>query len=284
MAKTLANLLGDIVKRAKISPEDKKTIKTALENTEVSTIEIDQEDYDSIMENLHNIDTAENILKPKIKAETLNGVDAQILEILGEGLDDIDLDTIKTEKITASKLRKGLEAQRKKIESKLGKSGGDGETEKALRKEIKEVNEALKLVKEKAEQEKAEIITNHKKSLFDSRLNSLLTTRTDIADDFKTSRHFAENFKADLNEFFAKNKIEVDYETSKLLNKDTKTPFMTKSNDEVELTWAIDNVVKEYKYEKKSNTPEKVEIEIDRKTIGTPDYLLSAIKNINAKQ
>lgn len=269
MAKNLANLLTDIVKRAKLNTDDRKTIKAALENSALSSIEVSDEDYDSVFENLHNLETAENVLKPKItnavKAETLNGFDAQIIEIFGEGLDDSELDPIKNEKITATKLRKAFEAQKKKLETKLGKAqgSGDADLEKALRKEIKELKDSMKTADESYIQKMKDQEANHKKTLFETKLQTLLTLRTDIADDFKTSRHFAENFKADLNEFLAKNNIEVDHETEKLLNKETKTPFTTKTHDEVNLDWAIGSVIKEYKYEKKSNVPDPVEIDID---------------------
>lgn len=269
MAKNLANLLTDIVKRAKLNTDDRKTIKAALENSALSSIEVSDEDYDSVFENLHNLETAENVLKPKItnavKAETLNGFDAQIIEIFGEGLDDSELDPIKNEKITATKLRKAFETQKKKLETKLGKAQGsdDADLEKALRKEIKELKDSMKTADESYIQKMKDQEANHKKTLFETKLQTLLTLRTDIADDFKTSRHFAENFKADLNEFLAKNNIEVDHETEKLLNKETKTPFTTKTHDEVNLEWAIGSVIKEYKYEKKSNVPDPVEIDID---------------------
>lgn len=269
MAKNLANLLTDIVKRAKLNTDDRKTIKAALENSALSSIEVSDEDYDSVFENLHNLETAENVLKPKItnavKAETLNGFDAQIIEIFGEGLDDSELDPIKNEKITATKLRKAFETQKKKLETKLGKAqgSGDADLEKALRKEIKELKDSMKTADESYIQKMKDQEANHKKTLFETKLQTLLTLRTDIADDFKTSRHFAENFKADLNEFLAKNNIEVDHETEKLLNKETKTPFTTKTHDEVNLEWAIGSVIKEYKYEKKSNVPDPVEIDID---------------------
>lgn len=269
MAKNLANLLTDIVKRAKLNTDDRKTIKAALENSALSSIEVSDEDYDSVFENLHNLETAENVLKPKItnavKAETLNGFDAQIIEIFGEGLDDSELDPIKNEKITATKLRKAFEAQKKKLETKLGKAqgSGDADLEKALRKEIKELKDSMKTADESYIQKMKDQEANHKKTLFETKLQTLLTLRTDIADDFKTSRHFAENFKADLNEFLAKNNIEVDHETEKLLNKETKTPFTTKTHDEVNLDWAIGSVIKEYKYEKKSNVPDPVEVVID---------------------
>lgn len=287
MAKTLANLLTDIVKRAKLNTDDRKTIKAALENTALSSIEIDESDYDSMLESLHNIDTARNILEPqitqKVKTETLNGFDAQILEILGEGLDDSELQELKNEAKTPSKLRKAFETQKKKLETKLGKAQGNGDAdlEKALRKEIKELKDSMKAAQESFETKLKETEANHKKTLFESKLKSLLTSRTDIADDFKQMRHFAENFKSDLNEFLAKNNIEVDHETEKLLNKETKTPFTTKTHDEVNLDWAIGSVIKDFGYEKKSKVPETVEIDLSKDPKGSPDFLKKSLQKIN---
>lgn len=287
MAKTLANLLTDIVKRAKLNTDDRKTIKAALENTALSSIEIDESDYDSMLESLHNIDTARNILEPqitqKVKTETLNGFDAQILEILGEGLDDSELQELKNEAKTPSKLRKAFETQKKKLETKLGKAQGNGDAdlEKALRKEIKELKDSMKTAQESFETKLKETEANHKKTLFESKLKSLLTSRTDIADDFKQMRHFAENFKSDLNEFLAKNNIEVDHETEKLLNKETKTPFTTKTHDEVNLDWAIGSVIKDFGYEKKSKVPETVEIDLSKDPKGSPDFLKKSLQKIN---
>ena len=289
MAKNLANLLTDIVKRAKLNTDERKTIKAALENTALSSIEVSDEDYDSMLENLHNLETAENILKPKIsssvKTETLNGFDAQILEILGEGLDDSELQELKNEVKTPTKLRKAFEAQKKKLEAKLGKAEkyGDADLEKALRKEIKELKDSAKTAQESFETKVKDLEANHKKTMFEGKLKALLTSRTDIADDFKTSRHFAENFKADLNEFLAKNNIVVDHETEKLLNKETGTPYTTKTHDEVNLDWAIGSVVKEFKYEKKSDVPGKVEFDVSKIEKGNPDFLKKSLQAINSE-
>lgn len=289
MAKNLANLLTDIVKRAKLNTDDRKTIKAALENTALSSIEIDESDYDSMLESLHNIDTAKNILEPQItqrvKTETLNGFDAQILEILGEGLEDSELQELKNEAKTPTKLRKAFEAQKKKLETKLGKAqgSGDADLEKALRKEIKELKDSMKTAQESFETKIKETEANHKKTLFETKLKTLLTSRTDIADDFKTSRHFAENFKADLNEFLAKNNIEVDHETEKLLNKETKTPYTTKTHDEVNLDWAIGSVVKDFGYEMKSKVPEKIEIDLLKTPKDSPDFLKKSLQKINSE-
>ena len=287
MAKNLANLLTDIVKRAKLDLGDRKTLKAAFENTALSTLEIEESEYDSVLESLHNLDTARNILEPQItqrvKTETLNGFDAQILEILGEGLDDSELQELKNEAKTPTKLRKAFEAQKKKLETKLGKAqnAGDADLEKALRKEIKELKDSAKTAQESFDNKVKDLEANHKKTMFEGKLKTLLTSRADIADDFKQSRHFAENFKADLNEFLAKNNIVVDHETEKLLNKETKTPYTTKTHDEVSLDWAIGSVIKEFKYEKKSNVPEPVEIKIDQNPVDARKGVFDRLKAKN---
>ena len=287
MAKNLANLLTDIVKRAKLNTDDRKTIKAALENSALSSIEVSDEDYDSVFENLHNLETAENVLKPKItnavKAETLNGIDSVILEIFGDGLDDSEVEILKSEKTTPSKIRKGYELQKKRLETKLGKAkkdGDDGLVEK-LQSEIEKLNNARKTDIDLFKKEKDELISNHKKQIFESRLKTLLSSREDIADDFKQSRHFAENFRTDLNDFFAKKKIEINHDNDTLLNSETQTPFMTPQHEKVDLPWAITSVVKEYGYEKKSKVPETVEIDLSKDPKGSPDFLKKSLQKIN---
>ena len=288
MAKNLANLLTDIVKRAKLNTDERKTIKAALENTALSSIEIEESDYDSMLESLHNLDTARNILSPEIsqrvKTETLNGVDSVILSILGEGLDEEQLNELRNEPKTPSKIRKGFDAQIKRLEAKLGKAQGEGDADlvKSLKKELADKTQAMKMADESFNQKIKDLEANHKKTMFEGKLKALLTSRTDIADDFKTSRHFAENFKADLNEFLAKNNIVVDHETEKLLNKETGTPFTTKTHDEVGLDWAISSVVKEFGYEMKSKVPEKIEIDLTKNPKDSPDFLTKSLQKINA--
>lgn len=287
MAKNLANLLTDIVKRAKLNTDDRKTIKAALENTALSSIEIDESDYDSMLESLHNIDTAKNILEPQItqrvKTETLNGVDSVILSILGEGLDEDQLNELRNEPKTPSKIRKGFDAQIKRLETKLGQAKGEGDASlvTALRKEIKELKDSMKAADEAHIQKMKDLEANHKEKMFNVDLFSEIKLRDDIAEEKKTSKHFAENFKKDLFDFLAKNNIEIDYETKKLLNKETKTPFTTKTHDDVDLSWAIASVIKSDGYEKKSNVPEPVEVVIDQNPKDTRKGVFDRIKAKN---
>jgi len=254
MAKNLANLMTAILKRANVDVEQRKTIKAVLDNADIAGIEIDEDDYTEVLSNLHNLETAEAELKPKIaktvKAEYLNGVDAMILEILGEGMEDSELDLIKGEKQTAPKLRKSVEILKSKL--KTATKNGDVDLEKTLRAEITKLTKEFKDAQTKFEEEKQGIIANHKKQLFEKDLTSRLKSRTDIAEEFKTQRHFAENFKADLNSFLNEGGIEIDFETNEVLNKDSKTPYLTKTKDKTDFDWVIASVIDKYDYKKKS--------------------------------
>jgi hypothetical protein len=287
MAKNLANLLTDIVKRAKLNTDDRKTIKAALENSALSSIEIDESDYDSMLESLHNIDTAKNILEPQItqrvKTETLNGFDAQILEILGEGLDDSELQELKNEAKTPSKLRKAFEAQRKKIIAQFKKDVKDGDPNaaEALRNEISKLNDLAKKQKEEYEAQLAKQALESKRELFNERIGNKLISRQDIADNFKTSKYFAENVMKELDLFLEKNSIEIDYKTNALLNKETKTPYHNKQHEPVDIDWAIGSVIKGSEWEKKSNVPEPVEVVIDQNPKDTRKGVFDRIKAKN---
>lgn len=275
--KTLANLMTAVLERAKLKVEDRKSIKAILDKSDVASIEIEDEDYDEVMGNLHSIETASNLLKPKFRAEILDGVDSSILEILGEGLGDSDLETIKSEKQTASKLRKAFEAQKKALETKLkvAKKDGDSNEEEKLRKEIDRITGEFKTAKDTLENQIEELKANHQSELFDLSLTQKITSREDIADDFKSLRHFAQNFKADLDEFLQKNKIAVSFVDGKpkLLNSDTKTDFLKKDLTHGDIDWVISSVIKEYQYEKKSETPPRGDVTIEKFQVGSPEYI-----------
>jgi len=289
MAKTLANLFSEIVKRSKISLEDKKTIKAASENSALAAIEIDDEEFTSILSNLHNLETAESVLKPSIeksiKATVLNGFDSQIETILGEGLGDDDLTAIKGEKVTASKLRKAFELQKTALQKKLqtAKGSGDSNREAILEKEIEKLNNEFKTAKETFEAEKNGLIANHKKDLFNVKLRQRILTKENIADEFKNARHFAENFGADLEEFKRKNNIFVNPENEELLNSKTETKFFDSQNIERNFDWVLDSVVKEFGYEKKSIVPQRGKVEITPDSLGTLEGAVNLIKQVNSR-
>ena len=290
MAKTLANLFSEIVKRSKISLEDKKTIKAASENSALSAIEIDDEEYDSILSNIHNLETAEATLKPKfeksIKASILDGIDSQIETIFGEGLAEDELSAIKGEKLTAPKLRKAFELQKASLEKKLkvAKGSGDSNRESILEKEIADLNKEYKQAKETFETQKNELIANHKKELFGVKLKQRITSKENIADEFKSHRYFAENFGKDLELFLQNNKIEINPETEELLNSEKKTKFFDKQQTERDLNWVLDSVVKEFGYEKKSITPQRGTVNVNEPIVAAdPKSLVKGIRDANAK-
>lgn len=266
MAKTLANLLTDILKRANLKADDRKSIKAILDESEVSNIEIEDEDYSEIMGNIHNLETAENQLKPKIQAETLNGVDASILEILGEGLTDDQKDKIKSSKKTAEKLRLGFDSQINNLKEKLkvAKKDGDKGEEEILRAEIAKLNNQSKDLKESYDKQINDLQKSHKSEIFGLTLNQKISSRADIADDMKSNRHFAQNFNSDLNEYLTKNGIEIDFSngTPKLIKSDTKTEYLDKNLNKVDFDGIIGIVVKDFGYEKKSQKPDQQKVEV----------------------
>lgn len=287
MAKNLANLITAIAKRGKLNTDDMKTLKAALENTALSSIEIDDSEHDSVLESIHNLDTARNILEPQItqrvKTETLNGFDAQILEILGEGLDDSELQDLRNEVKTPTKLRKAFEAQRKKIIAQFKKDVKDGDPNavEALRNEILKLNDAAKIQKQEFDAQLSKQALDSKKELFNERIGNKLISRQDIADNFKSSKYFAENVMKELDLFLEKNSIEVDYKTNALLNKGTETPYRNKQHEPVDIDWAIGSVIKGSEWEKKSNVPETVEIKIDQNPVDTRKGVFDRIKAKN---
>lgn len=287
--KTLANLFSEIVKRSGISLEEKKTIKAAAENTALASIEIDEEEFTSILSNIHNLTTAESVLKPNIektlKGTILNGFDAQIEMILGEGLSDDELTAVKGEKVTASKLRKAFELQKSALQKKLGdaKKHGDTNRESILEAEIARLNNEFKLAKDTFETEKQTLIANQKRELFDVKLQQQIMSRADIADDQKNHRYFAENYGRDLKATLEKNGFEIDFETGKLINATTKMPALDKNLNAVDMDWLHKQTITTNGYEKKSIVPPKGTIEVKPDSFGTLAGAVDMIKQQNQK-
>lgn len=274
--KTLANLMIDILKRANLNPDDRKSIKAVLDNSEVSNMEIEDDDYSEIMGNIHNLETAESQLKPKIRAEVLDGVDASILDVF-DGLSDEQKDKVKAAKKTVEKLRLGLDFKMDNLKEKLkvAKKDGDKGEEEILRSEIAKLNDASKAIKEDYEKQIHDLKNSHKSEIFGLTLMQKITSRTDIADDKKSGRHFAQNFRSDLNDYLAKNGIEIDFSdgTPKLLKSETKTEYYDKNNNKPSFDDILGIVVKEFDYEKKSETPPSGKVTIEKFEVGSPEYI-----------
>lgn len=286
MAK-LANLIKDILKRANVDAKDVETIKSVLENSEVSNLDVSDEDHTKILGGIYSLETARVALKPEMmktaKSELLDGLDSQIIAIIGEGLSDDELNSVKTEKDTIKKLRLANDAKVKALEAKLkgAKKDGDSDQEKILRDEINALNAQTKAKVEEYEKTIVELKNSHKKEIFNLGLKSKILSRTDIADELLKQRHFAQNFEADMNEFAKSKGIEIDYESGKILKSETKTDFLDDKGNPTDLDWMIGNVVKEFKYEKKSETPEKRTDTIEKFAIGSPEYIREQTKAAN---
>lgn len=275
----LANLIKDILKRSNATIEDVPSIKAFLDNPEIAKVEVTNEDQTKILGGIYNLETARISLKPEMmktaKSELLDGIDSQIITILGDGLSEDDLTAVKSEKDTIKKLRLANDAKVKALEAKLkgAKKDVDSDQEKILRDEINSLNVQRKAKDEDYEKTIVELKNSHKKEIFNLGLKSKILSRTDIAEELLKQRHFAQNFEADINEFAKSKGIKIDYESGKILKSETETDFLDDKGNPTDLDWLIGNVVKEFKYEKKSETPPKGTETIEKFAIGSPEYI-----------
>jgi len=275
----LANLIKDILKRSNANIDDVPSIKSFLENPEIAKIEVSNEDQTKVLGGIYNLETARIALKPEMmktaKSELLDGLDSQIIAIIGDGLSEDDLNSVKSEKDTIKKLRLANDAKVKALEAKLkgAKKDGDSDQEKVLREEINSLNAQTKAKIEEYDKTIIELKNSHKKEIFNLGLKSKILSRTDIAEELLKQRHFAQNFEADMNDFAKSKGIKIDYESGKILKSETETDFLDDKGNPTDLDWMIANVVKEFKYEKKSETPQKGTETIEKFAVGSPEYI-----------
>lgn len=272
MAKTIANLLQEVVKRSKATVD--------FSSAETLQEEVTTENFEAVLGNLYNIDTAEDALRPKIakviKAETLNGVDAQILDILCEGLSPEEVEAVKSEDSTAGKMRKIREFNKAKISEKPATNEPD--QVKALTKALEDANAKIRANETAKSDEIATLTANHKAELYKYRLENMISARTDVAADKKAERHFTPNFVSDLSELLAKEGITVDPDTLEL-KKEDGAPYYNTIGEKSSLGDMLGRVVKEYGYEKKSVTPERVTIEVNE---GVPGQFKTTQERMDA--
>lgn len=170
------------------------------------------------------------------------------------------------------------------VKPKTAKPANEPDTVKALTKALEEAKAEIRAKDSGYAEKLAEVEANHKTELFKRDLSEKISLRTDIAADKKEGRHFTPNFVTDLNDLLAKEKIKIDHDTLKILKEDG-TPYFSSTAHEVSIDDLIGRVVKEYNYEKKSVTPERVTIEVDRNQGGgqftnVSDRMADATKQI----
>lgn len=259
MAK-IAKLLKDLAKRAKVESE---TIKSILESEEVANLEIAEEEYNSILAGLYNLETAEAVLKPKIaatiKGETLNGVDASIFQSLESSLSETEIEAVKLMDSTKKKLDKALEL----IKAKQPATGTEDEDKvKSLTKAIEEAKAELRAKDSSHLEMVKELEAKHKSDVFRIGLQTRVLSRADVAKEAKEGRHFMQNFIADMDEHLNKEGVQIDYVSGEITKTDG-TPYFSKTNEKISLDDLLGTVIKEYKYLKQSEPPTRGVIEVD---------------------
>lgn len=259
----LAKFIEEVLKRAKLDAADLQTINEALADTTLSDKVVDQADIDKVLGGLHNLDSARAILKPEIaktvKAETLNGVDSSIKESFKAFLSDEEFTSVEAEETTNKKLKKITEL----INSK--KPADASETARkiqSLTSALDEANATIRAKDQERETALAEAIAKHKSELFTKSLETLITSRTDIAKEKREGRHFLANFKSDYDEYMKQNGLKIDVDTGDVVKEDG-TPYYNQRNEKVSLDSLLATVVEKYEYKKLSNTPERGEFVVE---------------------
>lgn len=259
----IAKLIGEVVKRAKLDTKTLETINAAIQDESLSAIEVSDSDVDAVLGGLHNLDTARELLKPEItntiRAEVLNGAETGLIDILRSFLTEEEIEAVNAE----DKLHK---KQKKAIELLNAKKPADGSENarkvESLTRALEDANAKIRAKDAEFETKLNETIAQHKVVLFNQSLETRILSRLDIAKEKKEDRHFKANFFADYSEFLKNNKLKIDAESAEVLNEDD-TPYYNKRNEKVSLDDLLGSVVKEYKYEKKSETPERGRFEVE---------------------
>ena len=258
MATKLAKLLADIVKRAGVNVEERKTIKAALENSSLAEIELDDAEALSILTNLHSKDSAKASFGSELveqgRGEAYNAIKTLMEEQFADVLEADEIEALKGEKFATERVKKAAAIMQKKIKEGIKKADnkGDDETVNTLKGQLAKLNADLKKIREDADAEKATLTSRHKEELFRRDLISRVSRRNDILSDKLQGRHFAQNFMSDLDEYVAKKGIKINHDTGELLKADG-TPYYTESNDKLELDDVLEKVVTDFGYKKKSD-------------------------------
>lgn len=145
-------LLSEIIQSAAVKagiPADSAELKAIVTNPEVMKITVPDTLSAPMNANLHSLESAESVLRPKLTAEAHNGTDAYLELIAKEnGLDEDSLKSLKEHKKTNDKV-KALTAKIAEINKKA--TGATGEDKQKFNEQINKLNE-----------EKAALVNTHK--------------------------------------------------------------------------------------------------------------------------
>lgn len=276
----IAKLITDLAKRAKVSTEVTEALTGVINANGLASIEVADDAYTAVLGGLYDLDSAESVIKPQVqkalKAEIFNGIDAGIKQALEGELSTDELADLEGQEGT----KKKLDAALRIIKGKKPQSSGDSDSK------IANLTRALEDAKAETRAKDAEKATaiseleaKHKSDIFKIGLKADVLGRTDIAKEQKENRHFVTNFLSDLNDYLTAEGIKINPDNREILKADD-TPYFDKANNKVGFEDLLTVVIDKYDYKKKSETPERREIEVERS--GQENVIKDTIRNANS--
>lgn len=239
---SLGDLLNKLAQKAGI-PADNEQLKTLLTNPELSKLTLEDTLSEKIEAGLYDLDAAKAKLRPVLKAEILNGVDAEVMASLPEF--EFDADSISEIKAidSTTKRIKAIGAKIKDLESK--KSGANKGDKEQYTAQINDLKAQLANAMTAKEQEIASIKQQADSELTQFALRSQLASYAYALDNVPKDVNVLTANQL-LSQSLSSDQAEVVYDKTtgqmKLVKKDG-TDFYDNTNTKVDAKTYVERVL-----------------------------------------
>ena len=176
MSVKIGALLNSLLLKAGVKNDHPELINL-LSKSEFANTEINKELADALEKNLLTPESAlaSPLVRPKLFAQALNGIDSEIESTLDElGFDDIVKTSIKGIQGNTNERLRQLKAETKKLIEKAAKQTDKGDIE-AANKTIKELNDKLATINNSKKEEIDALTNKHRSEIRDVKLETLLS-------------------------------------------------------------------------------------------------------------
>lgn len=196
-------------------------------------------------------------IRNTIKAESLNGLDAVLEELMSENEFDDNLKAEMKKADTSFKRTKLVAAKIAELKEAKAKAVG-GDDKKAIQKQIDDLSDALKNEKAATEQKIKSLNEAHEADIYNMGLESLLQTKKYYTEDVPVAVH-AQTAKTLLEQSLAKNGAKLIYDKTlksfKIVNAETGMDFHDANQKKVTPDEYINGVLAENKMLKTAGDP-----------------------------
>jgi hypothetical protein len=210
-----------------------------------SEIEIPDAMATTIETGLMNEEAAKNNsrIRSAIKAEVYNGVDSDVNSVIEElGLDDDAKTTVLSEKKSIDRIKKL--ASHLTEQSKKAAKEGDKTQADALKKQVQELNDQIKTIKQTSQQQIDQLKADNENSLIGFNVKALLGTKQFVLPDAMSPAEKVEMVYSILNNELSNKGLKLIRENGNLkLQKTDGTEAYDDKNNKLELPSFIDGAL-----------------------------------------